>query len=394
MLPPPSDLPSELQEERRRVFWSIFLLDRLASCGRDLPCSILESSCRIQLPVSESAWRDGLNETNITLDDFMSRQTTSTSTPQPLPASVLIVAHMLSKSSQYMLQQPDSSHSLPPWDPRSDLAVIESDLIHLGTSLQLSQPLAEIIASHTSLDGRIDQQSVGPAIFSRALFHLCYCILYHPFLHRKRATKCQLAYPSSLLARSLDTAFTHARNLTLLLKEARAARCLVHASFYGYCSMIAGYIASLYTGADDAPTQAEARSLLYANIAHLEDLGQMWKNASSLVSPPSPLPPPPDDLPAHTSQASALRSLSDVAYRFRALVAEQDGIALSAEDEEMLWSFVDYNTMSNGVPDRRSADDGGGGGMGAVYWPDVNEQWCDLFAPQSRMSPAPGVGLF
>lgn len=85
-----------------------------------------------------------------------------------------------------------------------------------------------------------------------------------------------------------------------------------------------------------------------------------------------------------------------MAYRFRALVAEQDGIALSAEDEEMLWSFVDYNTMSNGVPERRSADDddGGGGGMGAVYWPDVNEQWCDLFAPQSRMSPAPGVGLF
>lgn len=325
MLPPPSDLPSELQEERRRVFWSIFLLDRLASCGRDLPCSILESSCRIQLPVSESAWRDGLNETNITLDDFMSRQTTSTSTPQPPPASVVIVAHMLSKSSQYMLQQPDSSHSLPPWDPRSDLAVIESDLIHLSTSLQLSQPLAEIIASHTSLDGRIDQQSVGPAIFSRALFHLCYCILYHPFLHRKRATKCQLAYPSSLLARSLDTAFTHARNLTLLLKEARAARCLVHASFYGYCSMIAGYIASLYTGADDAPTQAEARSLLYANIAYLEDLGQMWKNASSLVSPPfppttSPLTHPrlPRSAPSRTWRtASARWSPSRTASRCR-----------------------------------------------------------------------------
>ncbi|EKG21391.1 Transcription factor fungi [Macrophomina phaseolina MS6] len=283
MLPPPTGLPPAVQEERRRVFWSIFLLDRLASCGRDLPCSILDSSCRLQLPLSENAWRDASNESNIALDSLVNRERADAIPPQSHSASVVIVAHMLSKVSQYMIQQSDSSHSLPPWDPRSELAIIESDMIHLGTTLQLQRPLTEVVAEFTGLDGRIDQQCLGPAIFSRVLFHLCYCVLHHPFLHRKKADKCRIAYPPILLFRSLETGFAHARELTLLIKEAGESRCLVQASFYGYCAMVAGYIVCLHTGSDQERTRSEARSLLYTNLAYLDDLGQMWRNASFQV---------------------------------------------------------------------------------------------------------------
>lgn len=316
-------------------------------------------------------------EKTITLEEFMHLRPGDADAPQSALAKVVVMAHMLSRAAQYMIQQSDSFNGIPPWDPRSDLAVIESDLIHLETCLRLRTPLPDIVAEHSGADGQIDQQRIGPVIFSRALFHLCYCILYHPFLLRKRASKCKMEYPSSLLSRSLDTSFTHAKELTALITAATEAGCLVQASFYGYCAMVAGYIVSLYTGSGDEKAQAEACSLLCANITYLENLGQRWKNASSLArSLRARQDTPLADVFA--IQATALKQLAEVGYSFHPLVSKEGGMSLSPEEEDMLWSFVDYNTMSNGAPEPASVNDTG---MGGVYWPDINEQWCDLFAP-------------
>jgi hypothetical protein len=47
MVEPDRDLPPAQQEERRRVFWSFYLCDKMISCGRERPAVILDDHCKV-----------------------------------------------------------------------------------------------------------------------------------------------------------------------------------------------------------------------------------------------------------------------------------------------------------------------------------------------------------
>ena len=47
MVEPDSDLPLIQQEERRRVFWSFYLCDKLISCGRERPAALADDQCKL-----------------------------------------------------------------------------------------------------------------------------------------------------------------------------------------------------------------------------------------------------------------------------------------------------------------------------------------------------------
>jgi hypothetical protein len=46
------------QEERRWVFWSIYILDKLCSCGRGRPAALADAQFLIQLPCDEESFRN------------------------------------------------------------------------------------------------------------------------------------------------------------------------------------------------------------------------------------------------------------------------------------------------------------------------------------------------
>lgn len=116
------------QEERRRVFWSLYLLDRIVSCGRGRPPAILEASCQLQLPCDEKAWKEGRLQTTDTLDQLSNKALLNEMDLGPF-ALVIIMAYVLSRAAQYMLQQYNIRSRDPPWDPSSDFALISSDLL-------------------------------------------------------------------------------------------------------------------------------------------------------------------------------------------------------------------------------------------------------------------------
>lgn len=283
MLESAHDLPFAVQEERRRVFWSVYLLDRLVSCGRARPPAILDASCQLQLPSDEDTWRSGAWKEVLTLQQLSYREL---STPEQLgPFShVVAMAYTLGRAAQYMLQQFNTRSQDPPWGANSDFVAIQSDLVYLETVLQMSKSPTDLVAEHTSPGGRhIDQHAIGPAIFSRALFHLTYCLLHHPFLLRKRLESCQIAAPSTFLTRAFETAWEHSRRMTKLLQEAQEAGAMLRASFYGYCMVVAGSIAALHLHDVSDAKRAESADLVRANTSIIEKIGRHWRNVSLMV---------------------------------------------------------------------------------------------------------------
>ncbi|KIW04919.1 hypothetical protein, variant [Verruconis gallopava] len=355
MLEPPAHLPYADQEERRRVFWSVYLLDRLVSCGRGRPPAIVDACCQLQLPCDEQMWRDGLWQQTLTLDELANR-TSRNSQRQGCFAHVIVMAYTVGRTAQYMLQEFNIRSRYPPWDPASDFAAIEADLIHLECRLELDRPLSEVLAPHISPEGRVDYQSTGPIIFARVLLHLCYCMLTHPFLLRRRLEMGNISAPSSFLARMFDTGWRHAQSMVELFKEANENMCTFRSSFSGYCILIAGSIAALYAHNEDSSVRLKASNLLQEAILYLQDTGRYWRNVSTM--------------------ALILQQAAENTLMYSQLAIPRSQIApLSTEYANAIWSLVDYSTISNETSINLAANQS----------PSSNlwfESWFELFGMQ------------
>ncbi|KAK8093150.1 uncharacterized protein PG998_014551 [Apiospora kogelbergensis] len=279
-------LPYAEQEERRRVFWSVYLLDRLVSCGRGRPPAIVDASCHVQVPCDESTWRDGLWAKTQSLDE-MTNRTLSVAQRQGPFAQVIAVAHVLGRCAQYVLQDFNIRGPHPPWDPGSDFAGIESDLLHFEAYLEIQRPVSKMLEPHISAEGVVDSQSTGPIIFSRALFHLCYCLLNHPFLLRRRINTCRNLAPISFIQRSSDMAWLHAQQMMALIREARKSGCSFHSSSSGYAVTVAGSIIALRTYDADSIASEQAQVLLEEALLYLDMIGQHWSNVRTMVMCPT-----------------------------------------------------------------------------------------------------------
>ncbi|KAH7160556.1 hypothetical protein B0J13DRAFT_128872 [Dactylonectria estremocensis] len=373
------------REERRRVFWSVYLLDRLVSCGRCRPPAVLDASCQLQLPCDEPTYRDGCWQSTMTLEEFISRKPFPESVLHSPLACVTLMAYALARAAGYMLQQFNIRNHNPPWDANSDFASIESDLLYVEIALLPSKSAATIVSSHRLPDGSIDQPSAGPGIFSMALFHLCHCILYHPFLLRRRISSFLLSAPSSFLSRSFGSAWEHARAMIELLQEARRLGVIVQASFYGYCMVVAGSIVGLHCHNDQPWRANDSARLLSESIEIARDIGLYWNNGATM--------------------AIFLQRFSDLRMAYSQLASEEPQIiGLSQAEEDFMWFLVDYSSISNSTEsDQQASTD-------LDQWGAMQSTWFDLFgtfsvdlasdsanqmeAPSLLSFPeAPGIGM-
>ena len=281
MLDPPEDIPNTEQEERRRVFWSVYLLDRLVSCGRGRPPAIIDASCHLQLPCENDLWKRGIWRKTLSLDQMTDR-TLIMPEKQGYFAHLIAVAHIMGRCAQYMMQEYNIRSPHPLWESGSDFAAIESDLLHAETYLELDSSLGEILQAHMTDEAMVDHQTMGPIIYSRALFHLCHCLLYHPFLLRRRLQACFNRPPASFLSRAFGTSWQHAQDMIQLIQDSRNRGCLFNSSFGGYCLTVAGSVLALWAH-QAGDRHLLASSLLRETITYVDDIGHYWPNVKAMV---------------------------------------------------------------------------------------------------------------
>ncbi|KAK1993398.1 hypothetical protein LX36DRAFT_661548 [Colletotrichum falcatum] len=357
-------LPYAEQEERRRVFWSVYLLDRLVSCGRGRPPAIVDASCHLQLPCDESVWRSGLWTKTQSLDE-MANRTLSVLQKQGSFAQVIAIAQILGRTAQYMLQDSNIRSPHPPWDPNSEFAAMESDLLHFEAYLEIQVSVKDVLAPHISAEGVVDSQSAGPIVFSRALFHLCYCLLNHPFLLRRRIDTCRNLAPMSFMKRSSDLAWHHAQQMMTLIAEASKCGCSLHSSAGGYAVTVAGSIIVLRTYDSNPQIFQKAQVLLDEALLYLDTVGRYWNNV--------------------TTMALTLRRMVYNGFLGSSLGDLSQALMFTDAEEETLWAVVDYNTMSNQDTDDTAMDGQTADGF-------MLSSWIELFgAGDYSLFPAPST---
>lgn len=243
---PEKSLPPAHSEERRRVFWSFYLCDKMISCGRERPAVILDDQCKLQLPIDEIEFRQGNHQQTPQLENLIDENAFSViSTLSPFAIAV-VMASLLGRCAQYALgeqEEQTSSGKLFPWNPRSKYSSIHSSLLQIESELGFSESLAEkITLQFTTSEGTIDQHRAAPLVLSHALFFLCQCLLYHPFLLRQRIVRLGQRTPQSFLAQTFNSCRAAATSLSRLMDEVKSLYCenlsTSHDPFYGYCTMV------------------------------------------------------------------------------------------------------------------------------------------------------------
>lgn len=345
MTDPSPSLSNVEQEERRRLYWSVYMLDRFVSCSAQRPRSILDEDCQLRLPCGEQSFREGRREPTDTLMHMNTGQGLNTGRPGNF-ALVVLMGSILGRCARYTLDERQAMTHIAPWIPSSEYTIIHSMMTHFESLSEISSAsFDKAVYRNYMLNGKFDQQRIGHFILQQALFHLSHCLLHHPFLLRRNMSKLTAKAPESWLSHALSLGRAHAQSLSSLFIKAKELGCIVSTSFYGYCALISGGIHALFLNSDDKAVQEESMRFLKNDIQYLEEVSRFWKNTGLIVS-------------VYQSgifvQNLIFNHVSGLNYfwmssnRLKELVNPRiQTLGLDIEDLKLLWSIVDYGVMSD-----------------------------------------------
>ncbi|KAH6887478.1 fungal-specific transcription factor domain-containing protein [Thelonectria olida] len=320
---PKSTLSAIEQEERRRAFWSIYLLDKLVSCGQGRPPAISDNDCHVQLPCDQQTFRTGSTKKTMTLHELFNWGSDSEGVTGTFALTIL-AASTLGRCARHVLHQCETDDILP-WDSKSEFTSLNSDLLLVEHHLEpQTSPINEIVDRYKKPDGSLDHQDISHVIFARTIFHLCHCLLNHPFLLQLRLQKSRCRMPPNFWAGAQQTSKSHALKIAELLDSAAAAGCHVQSSFYVYATSVAGSILLLAVHAHQDPG-ADLRKGSQQAFQILERMGQAWEHASKMHI----------QLLLFDAQGDELAKILD----------PQRGSKIDSKLEAIFWSMVNYDTM-------------------------------------------------
>jgi hypothetical protein len=131
---PENQLPFYEREERRCTFWSVYLLDKLVSCSRNHPPTILDSDCDLHLPLEDISQLSQPLVAQVvpTLATLCDIPTSTLLAETDHFALVIFMASVLGRIVRLVFQQ-RSTETHFPWDSRSEFSRIYGILLSFET---------------------------------------------------------------------------------------------------------------------------------------------------------------------------------------------------------------------------------------------------------------------
>lgn len=281
---PDEQLPVSEQEERRRTFWSVYLLDRLISLGPNRPPAFLDEDCTVRLPDNEDLFRNGSASEHVpTLDAVIDDPTASANQNLDWYAMTVLMAAALGQFVRYGLRHTPSTSV--PWDPRSKYYSVHSILLHFESLSPCTlSTMSECLRDQFTFDESFGKQRAGHFVFSHALFHLNHCLLNHPFILYHIFEPCRASIPLSFVQEALQRCYKHATDLLNLVQDAQDNGGFAQSSFYGYFALAPGMIHRLFASHDDSQISNTSKDLAQAALSFLERKPVRWEIFTYMVS--------------------------------------------------------------------------------------------------------------
>lgn len=129
----------------------------------------------------------------------------------------------------------------------------------------------------------LDRQRAAHVVLSRVMFHLCYCILHHPFLLRVRLCHFSGKVYPSFLSRLLESSWTHATALCSVIQTAKDNGCNTGLATYSYCLGVCGSIHAIYTHSSNSAIASDSNTHFKHVTDCLRENARYWGVSTAIV---------------------------------------------------------------------------------------------------------------
>lgn len=373
MLEPSAKFSSLERDERRNLFWSLYLLDRFVCCSFQRPPAIKDSDCLLNLPTYRSS---GKRESTTTLKGLLDENNRDTTLRPGMFGISIALVSVLGRTIKCMMNTEDNQEK--PWHLDSEYRRIHRDLEFLKELAVNNSPVLAAPGEARPQDEMHDRdrERIAHMVLSHTLYHLSHCILSHPYLLSLKIQSVPVSdMPPAWLEETRATCLVHAGSLITVLVEAKAAGYMPVPSVYSYCILVASTIHALYLHSDDIAVSHSSAEYLKTSLEYLGEVSELWTNAQMIVRHEVLIESTQHQYPhltIHPSiQANALKSFalqcgrySDLLLREKPLVDE-----LTPTEAAVLRSVLDYWAMMD--PHNAVFDVAQNGVDGLLNNPDV-----------------------
>ncbi|KAL4886821.1 fungal-specific transcription factor domain-containing protein [Aspergillus karnatakaensis] len=266
-------LTGEEREERRGLFWSLFLLDRFVCCSFRRPPAIKVEDTRLMLPVDRALKP---KESAMTVGELLDEKV------RGLPDRVVGlsglsvgIAALLGRTIDCMMN--GEPKTVEPWRVNSDYSNIYTSLEDLKEMADQHSPSSRSPERETNIQLPHGDRT-SHFVLSLTLYHLTHCILSHPFLLGMRIQSYPFT-PTAWVDAQYASCWGHAQALTTLVVDAKAAGYMLAPSFYSYCVLVAGTVHAILLHSKDKPASERASKYLKTSLKYLSEMSEMWQNS-------------------------------------------------------------------------------------------------------------------
>ncbi|OKL61503.1 hypothetical protein UA08_03402 [Talaromyces atroroseus] len=254
-------LSNSIAESRRRVFYSIFLLNQTYA-PRSMLLNMLED---IENPKYLEPKRDPRRESG-QLPPMTPRDSTNI-TPVDRVERAGIWIYMIQQSSLwrevrgYVSQCADGTQK-PPWAPESGYAVIGAHLMELETRFPMYHRYDAVkFLGRSTEELQRNRDYWSPWLCIQIVYHAIHSVLNHPFLYSSRPNQSiQMSVPNTFWKTSSELAFLHSSWTVRLIDMVWEKDYEVSDPFLGHCAAIAATIHVYYCRATDIRVRTSAQS--------------------------------------------------------------------------------------------------------------------------------------
>ncbi|RAL59617.1 hypothetical protein DID88_006476 [Monilinia fructigena] len=275
-------LSDSLREERRRCFWSLFLLKRLH--GAEF--SVIDFAGEESFPWYPETTGKPLNPCH-----FTSRETPDISSPEFATSDtqdkgVIAYAIQLSevwfKITRYARRRGNPS-TLPPWSPQSDYALIMAQQMDFETrTSQIHRFKSAKFSQRSTEDLHANRDYWGPWLFIQFLYHTNLCLLNNPLLLSLRLKNIKSAIPEIFLQHISDLISSHASWVIKYIDMLEVKSFKVSDPFFAHCVAIIATIYLQECFAEDPIVRQEKRDNFDKCLRFIRDFKE-WPHVSRMA---------------------------------------------------------------------------------------------------------------
>lgn len=246
-----------------------------------------DRDCHVLLPCRDDALQESPSKWRLSLHDLLDWNSQLIDEPSPF-AMTILMASIVGRCTRYLCSGKDET---APWDTKSEYSGINALLLLLESHVKIdvTARLREMAGSgqQDNYTLRRQQQTLNQYIFAQTLFHLCHCLLNHPFFLHNCFRPYQTKVPRSFATRAIQTGVDHAILLVRLLQSASDTGVRTESSFYTYSIAVASGILSLASNGERPIVNYQRSDMLDyfgRTVGMLDRLARIWPNAANMVS--------------------------------------------------------------------------------------------------------------